>query len=249
MSVTIGSVTFPNLTAQPFGYDEVDTRAGQTARKWSISGLMTPLEWLDLLAEYNTWRDLRILEDPVLENPVVGTTVLFSGTGAGGELWSNIPCWFSVAPSGEQAGIYILASVEVVDAAEALEVVVRQQENEEATSEDNPDLGTVNIGGAVLTLLKPMETYAQGPQLEFTTTGVHYLTGPLAVYKIRDIEGTTDATGWGLVQAWYESQIVAVPLTGSWFPISPPSASARNKLVSGVTTVEYTVSIQLGQVI
>lgn len=250
MSVTIGAFEFPTLTAQPFGYEEGDTRLGLTARKWSIQGLLTPLEWLDLLTEYDTWRDLRIQDEPTEVSGVVGTTISLTGTGPGGQVWTAIPCWFVTAPQAEQSGAYLAVSVELVDAAQALEVLLRQKEKEEdATAEDLPDLGTVTLGAAVLKLLKPMETYAQGPQLELTASGVHYISGPLVVQSIRDIEGTTDPAGWAAVLAWYESQIVTTPAASAWFPISAPSASAESKIIDGVKTVQYTVSIQLGKVL
>lgn len=249
MSVTIGTSTFPTLTAQPFGYDESDTRAGLTARKWSVQGLLTPSEWLTLLDDYDTWRDLRIEDEPTETSGVVGTTIELSGTGPGGQTWTDIACWFTSAPQAEQVGAYLSVSVELVDATQALEVLLKEKEREDETSDDLPDLGTITIGTTVLKLLKPVESYGDGPQLELTASGVHYVTGPLVVYRIRDVEGTTSVSGWTGILSWYESQIVNVPEPGAWFPISIPSASAANKVVDGVTTVEYTVSIQLGQVI
>lgn len=248
MSVTIGSATFSTLTAQPFGYEETDTRFGLTAQKWLLQGLLSPAEWLDLLDEYNDWRDARITDAPTEESGVVGTTIVFSGDGPGGQSWTNVACWFISAPQAEQVGHYLSASVELVDAAQALEVILKQKELQEETSDDLPDLGTVVVGTTTLKLVKPMESYGQGPALELTAAGRHYVTGPLVVYRIRDIEGTTNAAGWAGVLSWYESQIIAIPSVGTWFPISIPTASAENKIVDGVKTVEYTVSIQLGQV-
>lgn len=249
MSVTIGSSTFSRLTAQPYGYDETDTRSGKTAAKWTVSGLLTPTEWLALLDIYDAWRDLRIEDPDSKTSGEVGTTVNLSGTGPGGQTWTSIACWFSSAPQAEQAGAYLSATVELVDAAQALQVLLKEEEQQEESSEDLPDLGTLTIGSTVLTLLKPVESYGQGPQLELTASGVHYVSGPLVVYRIRDVEGTTDAAGWAGILSWYESQIVATPTTGAWFPISVPSATAENKVVNGVKTIQYTVTIQLGQVI
>lgn len=318
MAISVGSFSFPNLTAQPFGYQQTNTEAGLTARKWLISGLLTPADWLDLLDVYDTWRDTRILDEPSEVSGVVGTTFNFSGTGAGGETWTNIPCWFIAAPEGEQRGAYILTTVEIVDAAQALEVLLKEKEIQEET-EDNVDLGTITIGTTVLTLLKPADAYQTNPSMELTATGVHYISGNLVPYKIKDIEGTTDLTGWNNIRTWYEKKISSNPVlnissstnaspisitvasahglstgdtviisghttntnaNGTWtvtstgantftlnsstgngaggatgtakslyFPISSPSASAANKVVAGVTTVEYTISIQLGVVI
>lgn len=248
MAITVGTASFPNLTAQPFGYEESDTRNGLTARKWSLVGLLKPSEWLALLGVYDAWRNTRINDPDTLESEAVGTTIAFSGKGAGGVTWTSIACWFISAPVGEQVGNRIRASVELVDANQALAVLLKQQE-EEAAAEDRPDLGTVVVGGVTLTLLKPMETYAQGPSLELTATGKHYVTGPLVVQKIRDIEGTTNVSGWNSIRSWYESQIVARPASGVWWPISAPTATAENVIISGVKSVQYTVSLQLGYTI
>jgi hypothetical protein len=254
MTVTVGTFTFPNLTAQPFGYQEIDTLAGRTARQWEISGLLTPAEWLDLLGVYDAWRNSRIADEPTNISGVIGTVVSFSGTGPGGQIWTNINCWFSVAPTGTQIGAYISASVTIVDANEQLETILKEeqdqeQEQQQEQSENLPDLGTFTLGSTVLTLLKPVDAYQTNPALEFTATGVHYVTGNLVPYKIKDVEGTTDLTGWNNIRSWYEAQISSVPLAGSYFPISSPTASAENKIIDGVTTVQYTVSIQLGYVL
>lgn len=248
MSVTIGSQTFSRLTAQPFGYDETDVRSGKTAAKWAISGLATPSEWLSLLNEYDDWRDLRIEDPDSATSGEVGTTIALSGIGPGGQTWTNIACWFASAPQAEQSGAYLSVSFELVDAAQALQVLLKEQEQQEE-EEDLPDLGTITIGTTVLTLLKPIETYNSVPQLELTASGVHYISGPLVAFKVRDVEGTTNAAGWAGILSWFESQVSSTPASSSWFPISAPTATAANKIVAGVKTVEYTVSIQLGQVI
>lgn len=248
MAITIGGTSFPTLTAQPFGYEETNTRAGQTARKWLITGLLRPSEWLDLLDEYDGWRDTRIEDEPTETSNVVGTTVAFTGDGPGGQSWTSVACWFITAPQAEQSGAYLAASVELIDANEALEVLLKTKEDE-AAGEDLPDLGTITIGSTTLTLLKPVDAYATSPSMELTATGTHYIQGALVPYNIKDVEGTTNSAGWTAIRAWYETQIDAVPLAGSYFPITSPSASAANKVVAGVTTVEYTVSIQLGLVL
>lgn len=248
MATTIGSTDFPTLTAQPFGYEETNTRAGQTARKWLITGLLKPSEWLDLLDEYDGWRDTRIDDEPTETSNVVGTTVAFSGDGPGNQSWTSVACWFITAPQAEQSGAYLAASVELVDANEALEVLLKTKEDE-AAGEDLPDLGTITIGTTTLTLLKPVDAYATSPTMELTATGTHYIQGALVPYNIKDVEGTTNLAGWDDIRDWYETQIEAVPLAGSYFPITAPTASAANKVVAGVAIVEYTVSIQLGLVL
>lgn len=248
MSVTIDTATFPTLTAQPFGYEETNTRAGQTARKWKISGLLKPSEWLSLLSVYEEWRDTRINDQPTEVSRVIGTVTGFSGTGAGGQTWTNVQCWFVSAPTAQQSGAYLAVDVELVDAVQALEVLLKNQEDQ-ATQEDRPDLGTITIGTTTLTLLRPADAYGASPRMELTATGNHYIQGALVPYKIKDVEGTTNLAGWNAIREWYEDQISAVPLSGSYFPINSPTATAANKVVSGVKSVEYTVSMQLGLVI
>ena len=85
--------------------------------------------------------------------------------------------------------------------------------------------------------------------MELTAGGTHYINGALVPYKIKDVEGTTNSSGWNAIRQWYETQIAAVPAAGSYFPITAPTAAAENKVVSGVKTVQYTVSIQLGFVL
>lgn len=251
MSLTVGNAVLTNITAQPFGYEETDTANGLTAKRWTLQGLATPDEWLDLLGVYNTWRNSKITEPDTAKSKVIGTTVAFSGSGAG-ENWTNVACWFTEAPSGEQAGAYISVSAALVDANQALAVILKQEENSEEASEDLPDLGTYTINGVVLTLLKPTEAYVAGPQLTKTVNGYHYVSGPMVVEKLIDIEGYFNVSqypsGWANIRSWYESQILLIPTTNATFPITPPTASVEKKVVNGVSTTRYTVSITLGVV-
>ena len=249
MAITIGTANFSNLTAQPFGYEETDTRAGLTARKWLVTGLLEPSEWLALLGVYDTWRNTRINDEPTKTSGVVGHTITFSGDGPSTQSWSNVACWFIGAPQAEQSGKYLRASVELVDANQSLAVILKAEQQAAEESEDLPDLGTITIGTTVLKLLQPVDTFGAGPQLELTASGVHYVTGPLVAEKIRNVSGTTDSAGWSAIVAWYESQVGTIPSPNSYFPISPPTATAANAVVSGVTIVQYTVSLQLVRVI
>jgi hypothetical protein len=248
MAVTIDGTTFSDLYLkdQPFGYDEQDVRRGQTARKWAITGLMSGADWLDLQQIYNDWRDAKIVEDSPADTGVVGAVVTLSMDGAALQTWTSVDCWFSVAPTANQAGVWLDVSFELVDANQSLDLIQLA-----ALEEDEllPDYGTVTIGTSTLTLKKPINAYGEGPALQLTSSGTHYISGPLVVYRIKDIEGDTDVNGWNNVRAWYEAQIVAIPVTGSDFPITPPTATAQRKIVSGVPTDVYTVSIQLGEVL
>lgn len=248
MSVTIGSFTCSALTAQPYGYEETDTRAGLTARKWILNGLLTVSQWADLLTVYNNWRNTRITDEDTLKSRVVGTTVNVSAS-ANGQVVTSVPCWFISAPRGDQAGAYISVQAEVVDAAQALEVLLTEQEKQQEREKAlRPDLGTLTIGTTTLELLKPKETYANAPQVQLTAAGNHYISGPLTASRIHDAEGETDSSGWSGIQTWYEAIVQTTPSTGTWYPYSIPTASARAEIQSGVKTTIYTVTIQLIQI-
>lgn len=134
--VTIGSFTTSRLTAQPFGY-EGEARFGRTARTFRISGLLTPTEWQTLVSEYNAWRSTRIQDPDTLVSKTVGTTITFStGVSINNLSVTNLACWFAEAPQGEQAGKYVSATVVMVDAAQALAVLLRNQETENEETVD-----------------------------------------------------------------------------------------------------------------
>ena len=249
MTLSIGAFSTNKLIAQPFGYDETSTRDGLTARKWTVSGLLTASEWQSLLSVYNTWRDARLTDADTLSSGVVGTTVSLT-TSANGINWSGVACWFSSAPSGTQAGPYIQATCELVDAAQALAVLLRQEEKNRQRSEalSNPNLGTVTLGSATLTLLAPMETYQDTPQLQLTASGTHVINGALSATRVRRIRGTTDSSGWSAVRSWYETSVASVPSVGAWYPISAPAAEAEVIISGGAKSTRYTVTVDAAEV-
>ena len=242
--VTIGTFRVDrNLTAQPFSYDETNTRQGLTARKWRLSGLLSQSQWRELVSVYEAWRDARIEDPDSIVAQDVGTTIKLTAN-TNGQTWTGIPCWFTAAPQADQVGPYLQVSCELIDAQQALAVALRSQE---LGNEDRPALGTFTIGGVVLTLLAPPETYQDVPQLGLTTTGRSVITGPLAATKVWNVQGTTNATGWAGIRTWFEAAVGARPSTGDLFPINAPTASAANKIVDGLKTIEYTVSISVAE--
>lgn len=249
MTVTIGSFSTNRLTAQPFGY-EGEARTGLTARTFRISGLLTPAEWQTLVSEYNSWRSTRIQDQDTLLSGVVGTTIALTITTTNNLSVSSLACWFAEPPSGEQAGVYVSATVTLVDAAQALAVLLRQKEKERQSSEAlTPNLGTVTLGSAVVTLTKPMETRQDGPSVALTATGVSYVTGPLAAHKVRQIEGYISSGTYSDLLSWYDTTIAAVPAATSWFPISPPTATAEVIISGGVKATRYNVSLTALQIL
>ena len=244
MSVTINTLTFDNLTAVPLEYDEVDTRNGLTAKAWQIEGLLTVIEYADLLTIYDNWRDVRILEEKAETSLVVGTTVSVTVTGTGGA--TATPCWFSSAPTASQSGTYLAVSFNVVDAAEALEVL-GQQENDEG--DDTYVVGTFAYGGVTIQLTRPLEGYRQAPNVELTAGGTHYVSGPRYVERLRIVEGFFDIvdfpTGIADISTQYETDIQATLTASTYRPIQPPSFSAGRTVRNGAETTRITVSMQL----
>ena len=247
MTITIGSFTFNTLTAQPFGY-EGNARDGLTARTVRVAGLLTSTQWSTLLSTYNTWRATRITDADTEKSGVVGTTVSVTVTSSNGVSVTSLPCWFADPPSGEQVGAYIQASATLVDAAQALEVLLRQKEKTE-TPESRPDLGTLTVGSAVITLSEPMDTRQDGPNVALTATGVSYVTGPLAAHKVRSIKGYISTGTYADVLTWYDTTIASVPASTNWFPISAPTATAEITVTGGVKATRYTVSFTALQII
>ena len=246
MTVAIGSFSCSALTAQPFGY-EGTARDGLTARTFRIAGLLTPTQWTALVGVYDTWRNTRIEDPDTLQSGTVGTTVSLTTGTINGLSVTALACWFAEPPSGEQAGSYISASVTLVDAAQALAVTLRQKEKE--IDKDRPDLGTVTLGSATVTLTKPMETRRDGPSVSLTAAGSSYITGPLVAHKIRQIEGWISSGTYADVLAWYDTTISSVPASSSWFPVSEPSATAEIDVTGGVKTTRTTVTLTALQII
>lgn len=248
MAITLGELTLKQLQAQPFGYAETDTTNGLVSRRWSVQGLLTPTEWLDLLSIFDGWQTSRAADPDTMVSLEIGSTVSFSGKAAGLE-WSDVACWFTKAPEGEAVGAYVRATFELVDAEQALAVLLRQDEKtRELDDAAKPDLGTVTLGSATLTLLAPMESYQDGPQVQLTASGVHMISGALTATRVRKIQGRTDGDGWVAVCNWYESTVASVPSTGDWYPVSAPSASAEVVINSGVKVTTYVVTIDVVEV-
>lgn len=248
MSISIGSFSTNSLSAQPFGY-EGEARTGLTARTFRMSGLLTPTEWQTLVAEYNSWRNSRIQDEDTLKSGVVGTTISVTVTSANGISVSNLPCWFVDPPQGEQTGYYVSASAVLVDAAQALQVLLRQKEKERQQSEaDVPSLGTITLGSVVVTLTKPASTRRDIPAVALTASGVSYITGPLTAHKVLDVQGYISTGTYSELLAWFDSTIQAAPALGAYFPVTAPVADAEVVVSEGVKSTRYNVTLALLQI-
>ena len=253
MTITIGAFTCQTLTAQPFGY-EGEARSGLTSRTFQISGLLTPAQWQSLVSVYNTWRDTRITDADTLSSAAVGTTVALT-INANGLSVTALACWFAEAPTGEQAGAYINASLTLVDSAQALAVLLREQEKSRQNTEANtPSLGTITFTRAagvspIVTLTAPMDTRQDGPTVALTATGTSYVTGPLVAHKIRNVEGYLSTGSFDNLLSWYDETIAAVPAATSYFPITAPSATAEVIISGGAKSTRYNVTITVLQIL
>jgi hypothetical protein len=245
MAATIAGSTYTFLDTQPRGYQEADTQKGFTARKWIVSGYLTESEWTGMVAAYDSWRNARITDPDSLISKTVGTTVSFSTDEP--PAVSGVACWYLKAPQAVRQGSLWLASVELVDATQALDVAIRseQKKEEDKTAKtEELELGTVTLGTTVLTLTQPMGAFMDEPSLNLTAQGTHYVSGATGITKTRDIQGYTDLNGWMAIRQWYEQVVTSVPNKGEWFPITPPKSTAESIIVDGLTTVRYNVTIR-----
>ncbi len=243
MTVSIGAFSTNNLTAQPFGY-EGESRDGLTARRWRISGLLDKDEWDDLKQVYNGWRDTRITDEDTWFSNSVGTTVAFTGIGfAPGDTWSNIACWFTTAPTADQAGAYVSATVELIDATQALEVLLRGKEKQRQNAETVPDFGTITLGGVALEPIAPPDGRTDVPRPELTASGGHYIVGSLGATQTRRIVAYATGAEYGTLRSWFDSTVAAIPSKGTWFPTSFPEPKGEFIVEDGVKKTRYTVEI------
>ena len=244
MTLTIGAFSTNALTAQPFGY-EGDSRQGLTARKWQISGLVTKAQWASLITVYDTWRDLRITDSDTLLSGTVGNTVSFTGTGFG-QTWTAIACWFTAPPSGTQSGAYIDANCELVDANQALAVLLREQEKSRQASEALiPSFSTVTLGTVTVTPLEPPDGYTDTPQPQLSAGGRHYFSGPLGATATRRVRAHVSSSDYTTLRSWFETQTATTPASGVWYPVNFPTPSAEVIITGGAKSTRYTVEIEL----
>ena len=248
MTLTIGAFSTNNLTAQPLGYDG-DSREGLTSRRWRIAGLLTAAEWDALITAYDTWRDLRVTDPDTVTSGTIGTTVSFSGTGFGSTgSWAAVPCWFASPPTAEQTGAYVSATAELVDAAQALEVLLRQKEKQRQAGEERPNFGTITLGTVTLSPLDPPDGRTDVPTPALTAAGRHYLTGSLGATHTQRVRAYTDATDYATLRSWFDTTVSSTPATGSWFPTAFPEPTAEVIVEDGAKTTRYTVELSLVQI-
>jgi hypothetical protein len=249
MSVTINGLQIKNLTAQPFGYEADDVRLGLVARSWTVNGLLDATQLGQFKSIFDTWWAARQADGDSIATNSVGSTVALSAS-ANGLTASGVACWFSEAPSFEQLGAYVQVSATLVDANQALTVAKKALEKSAAADLAlAPDLGTVTLGGVTITLTEPMETLDDLPTLERTAGGFPYIQGPLRSSRVRTITGTVaNEAAFTSLRNWVATTVQSTPTTGDWWPTGAPTATAETRIVSGLKTTIWTVSISVEQV-
>ena len=247
MAISVGSLTISALREIPFTHSG-DALTGRTARRFPVSCMLTPADWLTLDGIYTNWRTLRLADPDTMVSLAVGSTVNCSGT-LYGMSWSNVAAWFSEPPTPTQVGAMVGVTFELVDAAQQLAVMLREMEVGTQIEDNDNNAGTLALGTVTLNLTSLPEAFDEGPTLELAATGTHALRGPLVATKVRQVEGWTQTVGAdATIRTWYETTIATVPAAGTWFPVTPPVIERVPVIVAGARVTRFLVSLELRQV-
>ena len=239
------TLTLRYLQAQPIGYAETETEQGLTARRFSVAGLCTPAQWVTCCSLFDAWQAAKILESPTIASRVVGATVALT-CAAHGRSVTSLGCWFTGAPAGETTGAWVKVNFTLIDAAQQLAVLLRQNEKGRLGGDAFlPAYGSITLGSTTLALLDQPEAFEDGPSLEPTSTGGFVARGPLVASEVRNVRGVTDAAGWTAVKAWFAATIAARPGATDLWPVGELGLE-RDRIVSGGAVVDrYIVSVKL----
>lgn len=249
--ITLGyggnTCTFANLLGHPYGYEEGETRRGRVARRWAIGGVVSRQDAAAITGLFEAWSGARLLEDDPTRTGVVGATVAFSGEAPGYTWATPVPCWFSGAPKVTMAGAFCRVELEVVDAAQALAVLLRAGE-EEAEQAAQLNLGTLTFGQATVNLTARAEGYQDLPQLALNPAGRHVITGPLAVTETRQVAGWVTPANLANLETWLAATAATSPASGAWFPTSWTTPVARRRADGGAIGTYYDVNFSVSRI-
>jgi hypothetical protein len=247
MGITVGNLTIRALQEFPFAHSG-DAMTGRTARRWPVKCVLTPADWLTLNGIYTTWRTARLADQDTMVSLAVGSTVNTSGT-IWGMSWSNVPAWFSEPPVPSSLGAMVGVSFELVDAAQQLAIMLREQEITTQVADNESTYGTLSVGGLTLNLTAEAPGFEDGPTMELAATGTHVIRGPLLASKVRRVQGWTHTVGADdTIRAWYETTIATTPAVDAWFPITPPTVEQVPVIVAGARVTRFQISLDLKQV-
>lgn len=244
MAITVGGLTIRALQDVPFAHGG-DAQSGRTARRWPVKAVLSPADWLTLDGIYQAWRTQRLADADTLVSLAVGSTVATSGS-VWGLTWSNVPAWFSQAPTPAPTGGMVSVSFELVDAAQQLAVILREQEVNTQVADNQSTYGTYTLGTIVLNLTQAPDDFEDGPQVALAATGTHVIRGPLAATEVKRISGWTHTVGTvATLRNWYRTQIATRPSAGSYWPVTPPKIDQTPVIVGGARVTRFQVSCDL----
>ena len=245
LSYSGATFNFPNLTGHPLSF-EGDARRGRTAEALTLTGLLRGAEPNTLVGIYRAWRDARLPQEAPERTGSVGATVTVSDSGPGFS-WSSRAAWFREAPTLEQVGAYTRVSVSVVDANQALAVLLREAE-EGLEVEAGLSLGTLTFGGAVVNLTARPDSFDGLPQAELNPAGAHVISGSLAVVETREVQGWVTAAHLTTLESWLKTTVAATPSAGDWFPVAWTIPVARARPNGGTLAVAYDVNFKVAKI-
>lgn len=248
MNVTIGALTIAGLQALPVAYDEVNIQQGLAVRGWDVTGILKSSDAAAISNAFETWLTTRKAEtDSVLAN-AVGTTVAFTGYD-GTRSWSAVACWWDGAPKIERLGGKWRVSFRLIEAAAALATqLLSEERNRQRGEAFSPTFSSITVGGVALTIISEPEGRGDGPSVTTAATGTDLIEGPLRPVWIRNIKGYGPNAGradFDTLLAWYDTIIATRPASGTWFPISVPTAEPEGLVIGGAKTTRWVISLQL----
>lgn len=248
MAVTLDASTYNSLKSRAISYEAENIQQGIAVRAWEVTGFVEASDAASISNLFEAWIATRKTEPDSLLSGNVGTTVDFTGS-AGGRSWTNVPCWFSGAPVLDPVGNVWQVSLTVIDAAQKLEADLRSQtltrERENAFA---PTFSSITIGTVPLTIIQEPEGRGQGPSVTTAATGTDLIKGPLRRVRIRNIVGygpNAGRTDFDTLLDWYDTIVTTRPASGTWFPISPPTAEPQIVVIDGVKVGRWVISLQL----
>lgn len=246
LSYSGATFTFPNITAHPLTFDATDVRRGRVAEALALSGVLTVAETNTLKGIWQAWRDARLPQEAPERTGTVGATVAVTASGPGYS-WSSRAAWFSEAPSFEAAGGYVKVAITLVDANQALAVLLRELEESEEEQEAL-NLGTLSFGGAVVNLTARPDTFDGLPTAELSPAGAHVITGSLAVIEQREVRGWVTAADLPTLESWVKTTVATRPSPAAWFPTAWSTPTARLKRNAGTVSTVYDVSFTVTKI-
>jgi len=145
------------------------------------------------------------------------------------------------------AGMFCRVSITLVDASQALAILLRQGE-EEAEQAAQLNLGTITFGSAVVNLTARPDGFTDLPALALTPAGGHVLTGPLAVTETRRVQGWVTAANLTALETWLKTTTAASPSTGGWFPTEWSEPVAKRRADGGTIGTYYDVAFAVSKI-